>query len=160
VLDPENLVPDRLPICVLPEGTQLAPASVEAVAAALGMVAAPTRSDYDLAILGAGPAGLAAAVYAASEGLARVAIEAVAPGGQAGTTSTIENYLGFPQGVSGSELATRATVQARRFGAEVLLARPVVDIARDGSGYAARLHDGSMRFAPPTSPVCRPRSNF
>jgi thioredoxin reductase (NADPH) len=144
LLDPEGLELDRLPICVLPDGTQLAPASVEGVAGALGMVSAPELADYDLAILGAGPSGLAAAVYAASEGLTTVAIEAVAPGGQAGTTSMIENYLGFPQGVSGSELATRATAQARRFGAEVLLARPVVDIARDGPGYTARLHDGSV----------------
>ena len=69
------------------------------------MVSAPSLSEYDLTIVGAGPAGLAAAVYAASEGLRAVAIEAVAPGGQAGTTSMIENYLGFPQGISGSELA-------------------------------------------------------
>lgn len=144
LLDRDAPALDRLPVCILPDGTQLAPASVEAVAGALGMVAAPELSEYDLAILGAGPAGLAAAVYAASEGLTAVAIEAVAPGGQAGTTSMIENYLGFPQGVSGSELATRATAQARRFGAEVLLARPVVDISHDGPGYIARLHDHSV----------------
>src|ERR1700674_4738620 len=143
VLDPENLVPDRLPICVLPDGTQLAPASVEAVAAALGMVTAPARAAYALAVLGAGPAGLAAAVYAASEGWATVAIEAVAPGGQAGTTSMIENYLGFPQGISGSELATRATAQAKRFGAEVLLARRLAGITRDGPDYVAHLSDGT-----------------
>ena len=100
-------------------------------------------AEYDLAIVGAGPAGLAAAVYGASEGLRTVAVEAVAPGGQAGTTSMIENYLGFPQGISGGELATRATAQARRFGAEVLLARPLVDIARDGLGYLTRLSDGA-----------------
>ncbi|HTD49149.1 MAG TPA: NAD(P)/FAD-dependent oxidoreductase, partial [Acidimicrobiia bacterium] len=87
--------------------------------------------------------GLAAAVYAASEGLRAVAIEAVAPGGQAGTTSLIENYLGFPQGVSGSELATRATAQARRFGAELLLARPLVGIGREDDGYLVRLSDGT-----------------
>jgi thioredoxin reductase (NADPH) len=86
---------------------------------------------------------LAAAVYGASEGLRTVAIEAVAPGGQAGTTSMIENYLGFPQGISGSELATRASAQARRFGAEVLLARELVDVANVGSGYVARLSDGT-----------------
>src|SRR6267378_1679754 len=90
------------------------------------------------------PARLAAAVYAASEGLRTLAIEAVAPGGQAGTTSTIENYLGFPQGVSGSELATRATAQARRFGAEIILARRTVDVSRDGPGYVARLSDGTV----------------
>src|SRR6266849_6677118 len=100
--------PDQLPVCILPNGTRLA------------------------------PAGLAAAVYAASEGLRVVAIESVAPGGQAGTTSMIENYLGFPQGISGGELATRAAAQARRFGAEVLLARPLVDVKANGSSYIAR----------------------
>jgi thioredoxin reductase (NADPH) len=100
-------------------------------------------SEYDLTIVGAGPAGLAAAVYAASEGLRVVAIESVAPGGQAGTTSMIENYLGFPQGISGSELATRATAQARRFGAEILLARQFLSITKDGPGYVASLSDGT-----------------
>ena len=132
---------DQLPACILPDGARLAPATLEAVAAGLGMVSAPLLSEYDLTIVGAGPAGLAAAVYAASEGLRAVAIEAVAPGGQAGTTSMIENYLGFPQGVSGSELATRATAQAKRFGAEILLARRLVDITRDGPGYVAHLSD-------------------
>ncbi|MDQ1434418.1 MAG: thioredoxin reductase, partial [Actinomycetota bacterium] len=117
LLDDDDIDPDRLPICVLPDGSRLAGATVQQVASGLGMVAAPLLSEYDITIVGAGPAGLAAAVYAASEGLRTVAIEAVAPGGQAGTTSMIENYLGFPQGISGSELATRATAQARRFGA-------------------------------------------
>jgi thioredoxin reductase (NADPH) len=135
--------PDQLPVCILPSGLRLAPATVEGVAAGLGMVSAPMLAEYDLTIVGAGPAGLAAAVYAASEGLRAVAIESVAPGGQAGTTSMIENYLGFPQGISGSELATRATAQARRFGAEILLARRLADITRDGPGYVARLSDGA-----------------
>ena len=134
---------DQLPVCVLPSGMRLAPATLEDVAAGLGMVSAPSLSEYDLTIVGAGPAGLAAAVYAASEGLRAVAIEAVAPGGQAGTTSMIENYLGFPQGISGSELATRATAQAKRFGAEVLLARRLAAVTRDGPGYVAHLSDGS-----------------
>ena len=132
---------DQLPVCVLPNGVRLAPATLEGVASGLGMVSAPLLSEYDLAIVGAGPAGLAAAVYAASEGLRAVAIEAVAPGGQAGTTSMIENYLGFPQGISGSELATRATAQVKRFGAEVLLARRLADVTRDGQGYIAHLSD-------------------
>jgi thioredoxin reductase (NADPH) len=143
LLGPSDVGPDRLPICLLPDGTKLANATVERVATGLGLVAQPSLAEYDLSIVGAGPAGLAAAVYAASEGLRTVAIEAVAPGGQAGTTSMIENYLGFPQGISGSELATRATAQARRFGAEVLLARPLVDISTDGPGYVARLSDGT-----------------
>src|SRR6267142_803777 len=143
LFDGDDVDPNRLPICVLPDGRRLAAATVQQVASGLGMVAAPRLAEYDIAIVGAGPAGLAAAVYAASEGLRAVAIEAVAPGGQAGTTSMIENYLGFPQGISGSELATRATAQARRFGAELLLARPLVDIHREDYGYLARLADGT-----------------
>ncbi len=134
---------ESLPVCLLPDGSRLAPATLEAVAGGLGMVSAPSLSEYDLTIVGAGPAGLAAAVYAASEGLTALTIEAVAPGGQAGTTSMIENYLGFPQGISGSELATRATSQARRFGAEILLARRLADVTRDGPGYVSHLSDGS-----------------
>ncbi len=108
-----------------PDGSRLAPATVERVAAGLGMVAAPSRPGYDLVIVGAGPAGLAAAVSAASEGLRTVMVEAVAPGGQAGTTSVIENLLGFPAGISGSEVAARAVVQARRFGAGIAAGRGV-----------------------------------
>jgi len=135
--------PSSLPVCVLPDGSQIASATVQSVAAGLGMLAPPSRSDYDLIIVGAGPAGLGAAVNAASEGLSTIMVEAVAPGGQAGTTSMIENYLGFPSGISGSELATRATVQARRFGAELLLARPLADVADDAPGYVAALSDGT-----------------
>jgi thioredoxin reductase (NADPH) len=138
-----DVEPSALPLCILPDGSRLASATVEQVAAGLGMVVAPTQSEYDLTIVGAGPAGLAAAVNAASEGLRIVVVEAVAPGGQAGTTSMIENYLGFPNGISGSELATRATVQARRFGAELLLARPLTSVLADGPGYVAELSDGT-----------------
>jgi thioredoxin reductase (NADPH) len=136
--------PSALPLCILPDGSRLPCATVEQVAAGLGMIAAPSRSEYDLMIVGAGPAGLAAAVNAASEGLRTVVVEAVAPGGQAGTTSMIENLLGFPNGISGSELATRATVQARRFGAELLLARPLVGVSADRPGYVAELSDGTL----------------
>ncbi len=136
--------PSALPLCILPDGSQLESATVEQVAVGLGMVAAPALPEYDLTIVGAGPAGLAAAVNAASEGLRTIVVEAVAPGGQAGTTSMIENYLGFPNGISGSELATRATVQARRFGAEILLARPLVGVSPDGPGYAAELSDATL----------------
>jgi thioredoxin reductase (NADPH) len=135
-----------LPICVLPDGRRLSPATVEQVAAGLGMVSGPLRPEYDLAIVGAGPAGLAAAVYAASEGLRTVVVEGVAPGGQAGTTSMIENYLGFPNGISGSELATRAVAQARRFGAEILLARPLIGISSVSGGFSALLSDESNVF--------------
>lgn len=144
VLGSAEVEPSALPLCILPDGSRLAAATVEQVAAGLGMVAAPALPEYDLTIVGAGPAGLAAAVNAASEGLRTVVIEAVAPGGQAGTTSMIENYLGFPNGISGSELATRATVQARRFGAELLLARPLTGVSAGGPGYVAELSDGTL----------------
>jgi thioredoxin reductase (NADPH) len=143
VLGVAEVEPSALPLCILPDGSRLASATVEQVAAGLGMIAAPARSEYDLAIIGAGPAGLGAAVNAASEGLRTVVVEAVAPGGQAGTTSMIENLLGFPDGISGSELATRAVVQARRFGAELLLARPLAGVSTDGPGYVAELSDGT-----------------
>jgi thioredoxin reductase (NADPH) len=143
-LNLEKIDASRLPLCILPDGTRLAPATVEEVAAGLGMVSPPLLAEYDLTIVGAGPAGLAAAMYGASEGLRTVVVEAVAPGGQAGTTSLIENYLGFPDGVSGSELATRAAVQARRFGAEILLARRVKGISEDGNGYVSELSDGTV----------------
>jgi len=99
------------------------------------MISPPQLDVYDLVIVGAGPAGLGAAVYATSEGLTTAVIEGVAPGGQAGTTSLIENYLGFPTGISGGELATRAVSQARRFGAEILLARPPSAIAAESGGF-------------------------
>jgi thioredoxin reductase (NADPH) len=139
----ETVEPSRLPLCILPDGARLEAATIEQIASGLGMVSEPLFSDYDLVIVGAGPAGLGAAVYAASEGLRAVAVETVAPGGQAGTTSMIENYLGFPNGISGNELATRATSQARRFGAEILLARPLTTVSPDGGDYVAKLSDGT-----------------
>ena len=144
LLDGAEIDASRLPLCILPDGTRIGPATVEQVAAGLGMVSGPSLSEYDLTIVGAGPAGLGAAVYATSEGLRTVVIEGVAPGGQAGTTSMIENYLGFPNGISGSELATRAVSQARRFGAEILLARRPVRISPDGPGYVTELSDGTV----------------
>ena len=143
VLDPAAADSSRLPICILPDGARLEGATVEQVAAGLGMLAKPRLGEYDLTIVGAGPAGLAAAVYAASEGLRTVVVEAVAPGGQAGTTSMIENYLGFPGGISGSQLASRATVQAEQFGAEILLARRLVGVSADAGLHVSELSDGS-----------------
>ncbi len=96
---------------------------------------------FDVAVVGAGPSGLAAAVYAASEGLRTVVIEALAPGGQAGTSSKIENYLGFPTGISGHALAGRAQIQAQKFGARLAIARAVVGIDCDGSPYRLRQKD-------------------
>src|SRR6185436_17673240 len=95
-----------------------------------GLQVAANRPFYDLAIVGAGPAGLACALYGASEGLKVVLIEQNAPGGQAGTSSMIENYLGFPSGVTGAELARRATTQAKRFGTEILIGHSVVGAHR------------------------------
>src|SRR5262249_60872506 len=94
----------------------------------VGLQTVPRLAEYDTVIIGAGPAGLAAAVYGASEGLRTIVVEREAPGGQAGTSSRIENYLGFPGGVSGDELATRAHQQAKRLGAEILVTRSVARI--------------------------------
>jgi thioredoxin reductase (NADPH) len=116
---------EACPGVLLADGTRLARPSTRALATALGLQTHPARGAYDVAIIGGGPAGLAAAVYGASEGLRTVVVEREAPGGQAGTSSRIENYLGFPGGVSGDELASRALQQARRLGAEILVTRTV-----------------------------------
>src|SRR6202042_2012649 len=113
----------RLPVCVLPDGPRLECPTIRQITERLGWFRDPSRAQYDLAIYGAGPAGLSAAVYGASEGLKTVVIERSAIGGQAGTSSKIENYLGFPDGIAGADLAERARHQACRFGAEFLVSR-------------------------------------
>ena len=113
------------PLVQLRDGTRLVAPSMRQIAVALGLSVKPARDEYDVVIIGSGPAGLAAAVYGVSEGLTTVLIERVSPGGQAGTSSRIENYLGFPFGVSGDELASRALNQAKRLGAEVVVTRTV-----------------------------------
>jgi hypothetical protein len=110
----------RLPVVELPDGTRLFGPTLRDVAERLGFVTKPKLRQYDVSIYGAGPAGLSAAVYAASEGLSTVLIERSAVGGQAGTTSMIENYMGFPQGINGADLAERARQQAVKFGVELL----------------------------------------
>ena len=110
-----------LPLCILDHGSKLFHPSVHDLACALDWFKGPKLSLYDLAIFGAGPAGLSAAVYAASEGLSTLVVERGAVGGQAGSTSSIENYLGFPDGIAGWELATRARQQAQRLGAEIII---------------------------------------
>ncbi len=120
LLKDEGLEGAALPVVLLPDGPALEDPQLEVLAERLGMHVHADRQYYDVAIVGAGPAGLAAAVYGATEGLSTVLIEREAPGGQAGTSSRIENYLGFPTGVSGADLARRALTQAKRFGAEVL----------------------------------------
>jgi thioredoxin reductase (NADPH) len=125
---------DRFPVIVLPSGERLVTPTLRELAEKLGLQTRPNSAVYDVAIVGGGPAGLAAAVYGASEGLRTVLIEREAPGGQAGTSTRIENYLGFPSGLSGDELGTRALQQAKRFGAEILVAREVVGLEVDGAG--------------------------
>ena len=132
-----------LPVLELGNGRRLAATSPEEVAQQLGWLQKPRLKQYDLAIYGAGPAGLSAAVYGASEGLRTVLLEPSAVGGQAGTSSLIENYLGFPAGVAGAELAARAREQACKFGVEILLLRGGVSATFGARGDLATLSDGS-----------------
>src|SRR6478735_12170795 len=128
-----------LPLVLVPEGDGLRAPTILELAAALGLRTTAERELYDVCIVGGGPAGLAAAVYAASEGLSTVVVEQSAPGGQAGQSAAIENYLGFPRGLSGADLAGRALAQARRFGAELVLARDVVALEARGPVRAVRI---------------------
>jgi thioredoxin reductase (NADPH) len=133
---------DRLPVVLLEDGDVLERPTVLELAERLGVAVAPVSDHYDLVIVGGGPAGLAAAVYGASEGLRTVMVEREAPGGQAGQSSRIENYLGFPTGLSGSDLARRATDQARRLGAELLSVSDVVALKVEGAGRFVELAGG------------------
>ena len=133
----------RLPLVLLPGGEPLEAPTTAELATAAGIGHRAELPFYDLVIVGGGPAGLAAAVYGASEGLVTALVEEEAPGGQAGQSSRIENYLGFPVGLSGADLARRATAQAQRFGAELLTAQSVAAIEARGSSRVARLTDGS-----------------
>ncbi len=138
-----QLTPEELPVVVLPGKSLLRNPSNAEIADAVGLTEQrdPNRV-YDLAVVGAGPAGLAAAVYGASEGLDTIVIEAMAPGGQAGTSSRIENYLGFPTGISGQALAGRAQVQAQKFGAQLAIARRAVSIDCNEAPYCLQLEGG------------------
>lgn len=141
-----------LPLVLVPDGVTLRSPSTLDLAAALGLRTHAERPLYDVCIVGGGPAGLAAAVYAASEGLSTVVVEREAPGGQAGQSAAIENYLGFPKGLSGSDLAQRAIAQVSRFGAEMVLAREVAGFEARGPVRAVLL-DGWMRSASTGSPA-------
>ena len=132
----------RLPVVFFADGSRLTAPTNRELAEKIGLQTKARLPFYDLAIIGAGPAGLAAAVYGASEGLRTVLVEQSAPGGQAGTSSRIENYLGFPSGVSGADLARRAATQARRFGAEVLT-QEVVRVKREDPYRLLQLADGT-----------------
>jgi thioredoxin reductase (NADPH) len=133
---------DELPSLRAVSGTTLVRPKLRDVAELLGLATEPTEREYDVVVVGAGPAGLASAVYGASEGLRTVVVEQEAPGGQAGTSSRIENYLGFPAGVSGDELASRALQQARRLGAEILVTRRIAAI--DTAERRVVLDDGDV----------------
>ena len=135
----------RLPVIMFGDGTTMVQPTLRDLADRLGIQTRPKEpaAFYELVVVGGGPAGLAAAVYGASEGLRTLLIERDAPGGQAGTSSQIENYLGFPNGISGADLARRATSQARRFGAEIISAQDVVEIRRNDPYRTAVLADGS-----------------
>jgi thioredoxin reductase (NADPH) len=137
------LTPDQLPVVILPDHRVLRNPSNAALADELGLTEEidPERV-YDLVVIGAGPAGLAAAVYAASEGLTTIVIESLAPGGQAGTSSKIENYLGFPTGISGMALAGRAQVQAQKFGARLAISRPAARLDCARTPYRVHLESG------------------
>jgi len=134
---------ETLPLILFPDGTRLAEPPLPAVADKVGLRIHAQTHFYDLAIVGAGPAGLAAAVYGASEGLKTVIIEREAPGGQAGLSSRIENYLGFPSGLSGGDLARRAVAQARRFGVEILAPQQGVGLRVDGPYRYLKLADST-----------------
>ena len=133
---------ETLPLILFPDGARLAEPPLPAVADKIGLRTHTQTSFYDLAIVGGGPAGLAAAVYGASEGLHTAMIEREAPGGQAGLSSRIENYLGFPSGLSGNDLARRAVAQARRFGVEILAPQEAVGIRAEGPYRFLKLADG------------------
>lgn len=132
-----------LPLVIFPDGTRLPNPSTSEVAERVGLKTRATEAFYDLAIVGGGPAGLAAAVYGASEGLRTVMIEREAPGGQAGMSSRIENYLGFPSGLSGADLARRAVMQAQRFGVEILSPQEASSLRLDGPYRFVKLADGA-----------------
>ena len=133
----------RLPLVFFPDGSSLVQPTARELAEKLGMQTRARQPFYDLIVVGGGPAGLAAAVYGASEGLRTILVERSAPGGQAGTSSKIENYLGFPSGVSGADLARRAADQAKRFGAEILTVQEAVQIKREDPYRKVVLSDGS-----------------
>jgi thioredoxin reductase (NADPH) len=142
LLAERGVADEQLPVVILGAADLLVQPTPEMLAAALGLDLLPDGATADVIVVGSGPGGLAAAVYAASEGLTVIALDAHAPGGQAGTSSKIENYLGFPTGISGNELARRATVQAQKFGARIAAPVRAASIAPDKDAYCLHLADG------------------
>ena len=143
LLEAAGASPEDVPLVITTDGTALRSPSDAEIASACGLTTDPVSDFYDLIVIGGGPAGLGSAVYGASEGLRTVLVERQATGGQAGQSSRIENYLGFPDGVSGAQLTDRARRQAAKFGAEVLTARDVVALEARGSARVVRFGDGS-----------------
>jgi thioredoxin reductase (NADPH) len=143
LLEPVSPGLARLPVVLFPDGTALVEPSPRELAQRIGIQTEATQPFYDLIVVGGGPSGLAAAVYGASEGLRTILLECQATGGQAGTSAQIENYLGFPGGLSGADLARRATVQARRFGAEIVAPREVIGLRIERPYRIVTLEDGS-----------------
>ena len=157
-----EITPDQLPVVISPNECTYRNPTIAALAEGLGLTEAfdPDRI-YDVLIAGAGPAGLAAAVYAASEGLDTIVIESVAPGGQAGTSSKIENYLGFPTGISGQALAGRAQVQAQKFGARLAISREISGLDCEQSPYRVQLEGGqNVRQGRSSSPPARATASW
>ncbi|MFE4667383.1 FAD-dependent oxidoreductase [Streptomyces sp. NPDC056716] len=134
----------RLPLVITPDGETMIEPDAPELAAKVGLATTPAADFYDLVVIGGGPAGLGAAVYGASEGLRTVLVEREATGGQAGQSSRIENYLGFPDGVSGAQLTDRARRQAAKFGAEILTAREVTGLEVNGAARTVRFADGTQ----------------
>ncbi len=133
----------RLPVVMFQDGTRMAEPKQSDVAEKMGLKTRAQTNFYQVLIVGGGPAGLAAAVYGASEGLTTVMVEREAPGGQAGLSSRIENYLGFPSGLSGGDLARRAVAQARRFGVEIISPQEAISVRSEGPYRFVKLSDGS-----------------
>src|ERR1700761_6280132 len=138
--DPDEL---KLPVVMFPDGGCVSEPQTQELAERLGLRTRAGLEFYDLAIVGGGPAGLAAAVYGASEGLKTIMVEREAPGGQAGLSARIENYLGFPSGLTGGDLARRAVAQARRFGVEIISPQEAISLRIDGPYRYLRLNDGT-----------------
>ncbi|GAA0355109.1 FAD-dependent oxidoreductase [Actinoallomurus spadix] len=143
LLEAAGATPDEIPVLITPDGKALRTPTGSEIASAVGLSTEPAAAFYDLVVIGGGPAGLGAAVYGASEGLHTVLVEKKATGGQAGQSSRIENYLGFPDGVSGAQLTDRARRQAAKFGAEVLTTRDVVGLTARGPARVITFGDGT-----------------
>lgn len=146
VVEEAGVSRDQLPLVVFPDGTRLLGPSDEELAARIGLRTEAERPFYELIVVGGGPAGLSSAVYAASEGVRTVVVEREAPGGQAGMSARIENYLGFPQGVSGAVLAQHSVDQAHRFGVELVAARAATSLRAEGVYRVVGLDDGTELY--------------